>query len=46
MAQEIGIRIYKRKNSEKWRPSRLCHFRSAQQPAAGLIKTMLTWPSS
>lgn len=27
------IRIYKRENSEKWRPSRLCHFRSARQPA-------------
>lgn len=33
MAQEIGIRIYKRENSEKWRPSRLCHFISARQPA-------------
>lgn len=36
MAQEIGIRIYKRENSEKWRPSRLCHFTSARQPALPL----------
>lgn len=40
MVQEIGITIYKRENSEKWRPSSLCPFQisTATGPAA-LTKT-------
>ena len=47
MAQEIGIRIYKRENSEKWRHRRRAtpdqHGNTAPPP---LTKAALAWPSS